>query len=158
MIPAAERTVRSYRAAGSLEAIAYAWNAKGIALVALGRAADALDVLQAARQQASELEDSRGEGVCLYNLAWVYWVDGQHGPAADTADRATVAFQLAGASEAAATQALAEAARAREADPRTAAGALHRAAGATGANAEIIRREWLSGQAELLLAEVDAGR
>lgn len=81
VLSAAERAVRSYRAAASLEAVTYAWNAEGIALIALGRTGEALDVLGAARQQASELENSRGEGVCLYNLAWAYWVDGQHGRA-----------------------------------------------------------------------------
>jgi tetratricopeptide (TPR) repeat protein len=150
-IAAADRAVHAYRDAGSKEAITYALNAQGISLIALGRTAEALAALEAARRDASYMENPRAEGVCLYNMAWAYWADGQFGKAAETAERATVSLQIAGAVEAAAAQALAEAAHARGVpDLEAAADALIRAADAVGRNAEIVRRSWLTAQAQRL--------
>jgi tetratricopeptide (TPR) repeat protein len=153
-IAAGDRAIRAYRDAGIKEAINYALNAQGIALIALGRIAEALAVLAAARHEASQMENPRAEGVCLYNMAWAYWADGQYRQAAETAERATVSLQIAGAMEVAAAQALAEAADARSVpDLPAAADALIRAADAVGQNAEIVRQSWLTAQAQQLRAE-----
>jgi hypothetical protein len=87
-------------------------------------------------------------------MAWAYWADGQYRQAAETAERATVSLQIAGAMEVAAAQALAEAADARSVpDLPAAADALIRAADAVGQNAEIVRQSWLTAQAQQLRAE-----
>jgi tetratricopeptide (TPR) repeat protein len=153
-ITAGDRAMHAYRDANSKEAITYALNAQGIALIALGRIAGALAVLEAARQDASHMENPRAEGVCLYNMAWAYWAGGQYGRAAETAERAAVSLQIAGAVEAVAAQALAEAAQARDMpDLPAAANALLRAADAMGQNAEIVQQSWLITQARQLLDE-----
>ncbi|MCT4353037.1 trypsin-like peptidase domain-containing protein [Streptomyces sp. Je 1-79] len=145
---------RAYRAADSHEAITYALNAQGIALLALERVTEAVPVLQEALSEASLMENPRAEGVCLCNLAWAYWADGRYGQAAETAERAAVSLGIAGAEEAAAAQALAEAARARAVPrPREAADALVRAAGALGGTVEVVGPSWLIAQAELLRAQ-----
>jgi tetratricopeptide (TPR) repeat protein len=156
-ISAGDRAMHAYRDAGSKEAITYALNAQGIALIALRRIAEALATLEAARDDASEMENPRAEGVCLYNMAWAYWADGQYEQAAKTAERATVSLQIAGAAEAAAAQALSEAAHARMVpDLKTAADALIRAADAIGQNAEIVRPSWLTMQAQRLRDGTDS--
>ncbi|MEU3185104.1 tetratricopeptide repeat protein [Streptomyces sp. NPDC006923] len=152
-IEAGARAVRAYRDAGVREAINYALNAQGVSLIALGRLTEALAALEAALQESSEMENPRAEGVCLHNMAWAYWTDGRFERGAETAERATVSFQLAGAAEVAAARALAEAARARTApDPRAAADALVRAAEAGGHNAEMVSPDWLTAEAERLRA------
>ncbi|OAH10251.1 tetratricopeptide repeat protein [Streptomyces jeddahensis] len=153
-IAAGDRAVRAYKDAGIPEATDYALNAKGVALLALGRFAEALTALQAALKAASQMENPRTEGVCLHNLAWAYWTDEQYGQAAETAERAATSLQLAGASEAAAPKALAEAARARAADDTQAtADALIRAADGVGRNVEMVGATWLSAEAERLRGE-----
>ncbi|WP_274558601.1 trypsin-like peptidase domain-containing protein [Streptomyces spiramyceticus] len=153
-IAAGDRAVRAYQDAGIREATDYALNAKGVALLALGRVADALTSLEAALQAASRMENPRTEGVCLFNMAWAYWTDGQYGQAAEAAERATVSLQLAGSPEKAAAQALAEAARARTVpDPQAAADALTRAAGGVGRNVEMVSPAWLTEEAGRLREE-----
>ncbi|MFE5486419.1 trypsin-like peptidase domain-containing protein [Streptomyces sp. NPDC056527] len=145
---------RAYRAADSHEAITYALNAQGIALLALARVTEALPVLQEALDEASLMENPRAEGVCLCNLAWAYWRDGQYAQAAEAAERSAVSLGIAGAAEATAAQALAEAARARAVPrQREAAEALVRAADALGGNVEVVAPSWLAAQAELLRAD-----
>ncbi|MDX3850272.1 trypsin-like peptidase domain-containing protein [Streptomyces sp. AK02-01A] len=152
-IEAGVRAVRAYRDAGVREATNYALNAQGVSLIALGRLTEALAALEAGLQESTEMENPRAEGVCLHNMAWAYWTDGRYERAAETAERATVSFQLAGAAEAAAARALAEAARARTVpDPAAAADALVRAAEAVGHSAEMVRRDWLTAEAERLRA------
>ncbi|MFE4795344.1 trypsin-like peptidase domain-containing protein [Streptomyces sp. NPDC056708] len=154
-IAAGDRAVRAYRDAGIQEATDYALNAKGVAMLALGRVAEALTSLEAALRAASTMENPRTEGVCLYNMAWAYWTDGRYGQAAETAERAATSLQLAGAAEAAAAQALAEAAHARTVpDPQAAADALDRAADGVGRNVEMVRPAWLTEEAERLRGEV----
>ncbi|MGW1026386.1 tetratricopeptide repeat protein [Streptomyces sp. NPDC002577] len=153
-IAAGERAVRAYQDAGIQEATDYALNAKGVALLALGRFAEAVTSLQAALKAASQMENPRTEGVCLYNLAWAYWTDGQYEQASETAERATMSLQIAGAAEQAAAQALAEAARARAADDtQAAAEALIRAADGVGRNVEMVSPAWLTEHAQRLQGE-----
>ena len=154
-IAASDRAMHVYRHAGSKEAITYALNAQGIALIALGRITEALDALEAARHDASQMENPRAEGVCLFNMAWAYWAGGQYGQAEETAKRATVSLQIAGAAEATAAKAFAEAAHARSAsDLRAAARALVRVADSIGQNAELLRPSWIIAQAQLLHGEI----
>lgn len=140
---AGAETARAYRAADSREAIAYALNAQGIALLALDAPARAAAVLEEARHEASLMENPRAEGVCLLNLAWAYWCDGRTEDAAATADRASAALDIAGAGQAAAARSLAQAARALATAPGEAAEALNRAAAALDGNAEVIRPGWV---------------
>ncbi|MFF2732372.1 trypsin-like peptidase domain-containing protein [Streptomyces sp. NPDC058008] len=152
-VEAGEKAVLAYREAGIQEATDYALNAKGVALLALGRPAEALEPLEGALRAASQMENPRTEGVCLYNTAWVHWAGGQYAPAAEAAERAAVSLRIAGAAETAAAQALAEAATALarpEPDPGAAADALVRAAGATGRNVEMVRPAWLVEEADRL--------
>ncbi|WP_406420715.1 trypsin-like peptidase domain-containing protein [Streptomyces sp. NBC_00842] len=153
-IAAGDRAVRAYQDAGIREATDYALNAKGVAMLALGRVAEALASLGAALQAASAMENPRTEGVCLYNMAWAHWTDGGYGQAAETAERAAASLQLAGATEAAAAEALAEAARARTVpDPQAAADALARSADGVGGNVEMVRPAWLIEEAGRLRGE-----
>ncbi|MEU9194323.1 trypsin-like peptidase domain-containing protein [Streptomyces hundungensis] len=141
-------TARAYRAAASQEAIAYALNAQGLALLALDAPARAATVLEEARHEASLMENPRAEGVCLLNLAWAYWCDGRTEESAATADRASAALDIAGATQADAARALSRAARDLCSSPRTAAEALTRAAAALDGNAEVIRPSWVRERAE----------
>lgn len=151
---AGDRAVRAYQDAGIQEATDYALNAKGVAMLALGRVAAALASLEAALRAASTMENPRTEGVCLYNMAWAYWTGGQYEQAAGAAERATASLQLAGAAEAPAAQALAEAAHARTVpDPQTTADALARAADVVGRNVEMVPPSWLIEEAERLRGE-----
>nr|WP_166682681.1 trypsin-like peptidase domain-containing protein [Streptomyces sp. 846.5] len=147
-VDSAVATVRDYRAAGSREAVAYALNAQGIALLALGALERAVPVLEEACQEASLMENPRTEGVCLLNLAWAYWCDGRPQQSADRAERAVAAFGGAGAAEASAAGELAAAARALTDSPADAAAALRRAATALDGNAEIIDAAWLLAAAD----------
>lgn len=147
---AGAQTARAYRAADSQEAIAYALNAQGIALLALDDPEQAASVLEEARHEASLMENPRAEGTCLFNLAWAYWQDDRSEEAAATAERASTAFQIAGAAEEAAARSLTEAARALPTAPQTAAAALLRTAAALGRNAELIVPAWLSDHARRL--------
>ncbi|MFD9905576.1 trypsin-like peptidase domain-containing protein [Streptomyces sp. NPDC059063] len=140
---AGAETARAYRAADSQEAIAYALNAQGLALIALADPGRAATVLEEARHEASQMENPRAEGVCLLNLAWAYWCDGRHEQAATTAERAATALQIAGATQTAAALSLAEAAHALPGAPKAAADALTRAAAALDGNAEVIAPAWL---------------
>ncbi|MEV6684517.1 tetratricopeptide repeat protein [Streptomyces sp. NPDC051130] len=150
-IAAAEQAVDAYAAAGVQEATDYALNAKGVALLALGRPEEALACLEEALRAASAMENPRTEGVCLYNSAWAQWTLGRYGRAAEAAERSAASLQLAGAAEAAAAQALGEAARARMMPAaRKAADALERAAQGAGSNVEMVRPAWLTAQAEHL--------
>ncbi|MEU9864533.1 trypsin-like peptidase domain-containing protein [Streptomyces sp. NPDC047971] len=153
-IASGDLTARAYRAADSHEAITYALNAQGIALLALDRATEAVPVLQEALDEASLMENPRAEGVCLCNLAWAHWCEGEFAQAAETAERAARSLGIAGAVEATAAHALAEAARARAVPrPRAAADALVRAAQALGGNVEVVGSAWLVAQADLLRAD-----
>ncbi|MGW0731921.1 trypsin-like peptidase domain-containing protein [Streptomyces sp. NPDC002851] len=147
---AGAETARAYRAAGSQEAIAYALNAQGVALLALDGPARAVTVLEEALREASLMETPRAEGVCLLNLAWAYWCDGRHEQSATTAERASAALQIAGAPQAAAARSLAEAARALPDSPRSAADSLTRAAAALDGNAEVVAPAWLAADARRL--------
>ncbi|MEV0490886.1 hypothetical protein [Streptomyces atratus] len=71
---------------------------------------------------------------------WVHWTDGRYGQAAGTAEHAAASPRIAGATEAVAAEALAEAARARTVpDPQAAADALVRAAHGVGGNVGMVR-------------------
>ncbi|MEU5436766.1 trypsin-like peptidase domain-containing protein [Streptomyces sp. NPDC020719] len=148
---AGAETARAYRAAGSQEAVAYALNAQGLALLALDDPARAAAVLEEARHEASLMESPRAEGVCLLNLSWAYWCDGRRDECAATAERASTALQIAGATQAAAARSLAEAARVLPGDPGAAADALIRAAAALDGNAEVIAPARLTAEARRLL-------
>ncbi|GHE73124.1 trypsin-like peptidase domain-containing protein [Streptomyces vinaceus] len=150
-IAAGDLAVRAYAAAGVQEATDYALNAKGVSLLALGRPEEALACLEEALRAASAMENPRTEGVCLYNTAWTQWTLGRYERAAEAAERSAASLQRAGAAEAAAAQALGEAARARSVPAaREAADALVRAARAAGGNVEMVRPAWLTAQAETL--------
>ncbi|MEV6734069.1 MULTISPECIES: tetratricopeptide repeat-containing serine protease family protein [unclassified Streptomyces] len=150
-IAAGDRAVRAYAAAGVQEATDYALNAKGVALLALDRPEEALSCLEEALRAASAMENPRTEGVCLYNTAWAQWTLGRYGQAAEAAERSAASLHRAGAAEAAAAQALGEAARARMVPAaRAAADALDRAAQGAGSNVEMVRAAWLTVQAEHL--------
>ncbi|MFJ8308568.1 MULTISPECIES: trypsin-like peptidase domain-containing protein [unclassified Streptomyces] len=149
-VDAGVETARAYRAAGSREAIAYALNAQGVALLALDDPARAAAILEEALREASLMENPRAEGVCLLNLSWAYWCDGRREQAATTAERASAALRIAGASQEAAAHSLAEAARALPDAPLAAADALTRAAVALDGNAEVIAPAWLTAHARQL--------
>ncbi|QKW08931.1 trypsin-like peptidase domain-containing protein [Streptomyces sp. NA04227] len=142
-VAAGAETARAYRAADSQEAIAYALNAQGIALLALDDSAQAAAVLAEARHEASLMENPRAEGVCLLNLAWAHWCNGDFDESATTAERATTALDIAGAVQKSASHSLAEAARSLPATPQAAAEALVNAASALDGNAEVVRADWL---------------
>ena len=148
-ISAAESAIRGYAAAGIREATAAAHSVQGVALVALGRPDEALKAFETACSHASQMENPLTEGVCLFNTAWAYWVDGQYASAAETAERADLSLSIAGAAEADAARALAEAATAlTAADAQAAADGLCRSAGALGMNAAIIKPSWLVAEAQ----------
>ncbi|WNF29575.1 trypsin-like peptidase domain-containing protein [Streptomyces sp. C11-1] len=149
-IAAGAETARAYRASGTPEAIAYALNAQGIAFLALDAPAQGIPVLEEACHEASLMENPRGEGVCLLNLAWAYWCDGRHGQSAGTAERASTVLRIAGSAQEEAARSLAEAARARPLAPRKAAAALNRAAASLDGNAEVIAPAWLTEHADRL--------
>lgn len=140
---AGEETARAYRAADSQEAIAYALNARGLALLALDDPARAASVLEEARHEASLMENPRAEGVCLLNLAWAYWCGARYDQCATTADRASAALDIAGAAQAEAARALAAAARSLPDAPGAAAEALRRAAAALDGNVEVVSPGWV---------------
>ncbi|MFD9632621.1 trypsin-like peptidase domain-containing protein [Streptomyces violascens] len=148
---AGAETARAYRAADSQEAIAYALNAQGLALLALDDPARAASVLEEARHEASLMENPRAEGVCLLNLAWAYWCDARYDQSATTADRASAALDIAGAAQAEAARALAEAARTLPAGPGAAAEALRRAAAALDGNVEVVAPGWVEERARGLM-------
>ncbi|MFE3522792.1 hypothetical protein ACFXOD_14550 [Streptomyces sp. NPDC059161] len=72
---------------------------------------------------------------------------GCHDLSATTAERASAALQIAGASQEAAACSLAEAARALPAAPQAAADALTRAAASLDGNAEVVAPAWLVARA-----------
>ncbi|MER5946779.1 trypsin-like peptidase domain-containing protein [Streptomyces sp. NPDC001904] len=150
---AGAETVRAYRAANSLEAIAYAQNAQGLALIALGEPGRAVTILLDARRAASQMQNPRAEGVCLLDLAWAYWCEGSHEECVATAERARTMLQIAGAGQSAAAGSLADAARTLPQNPTAAAAALDRAAAALDGNPEVIAPDWLADQARALRQE-----
>jgi tetratricopeptide (TPR) repeat protein len=154
VIDTADKALRAYRTAGIPESNGYARNAQGIAHLALGRVADALTAFEAGRQEGSEVQTPRIEGVCLYNAAWAHWTAENITDAAETADRAADALHRAGGAEAGAAEAVAEAARLKAAGhPHRAAAALNLAAGRSAGNAEVCPPAWLAAEADHLVRD-----
>jgi tetratricopeptide (TPR) repeat protein len=154
VIETAGKALRAYRAAGIPESNGYARNAQGIAHLALGRVADALRAFEAGRQEGSEVQTPRIEGVCLYNAAWAHWTAGDIAAAVETAGRAAETLHRAGAAEAGAAEAIAEAARLMAAgNTLQAAEALTAAAERSADNAELCPPAWLVAAADRLVAD-----
>lgn len=150
-ITAAENAVQAYRDSGIQEATDFMRNAQGIAHIALGHIPEALAALEEGRRLASEMENPRTEGICLTNLAWAHWSNGDHEQSAETADRALAATQRDGTAEAAFVEPFAKAARARAStDLEAAAEALTQAAEASDRTVELINPEWLLTEADRL--------
>jgi tetratricopeptide (TPR) repeat protein len=157
-IVAGASAIRAYAAAGIGEATAGAYSVQGVALVALGRLDEALAAFEAACSHASQMENPRTEGVCLFNAAWAFWADGQYAHAAEVAERAKLSLSIAGAAEAAAARALAEAATAlAAADPQAAAAGLRRSASALGGTPWTVRPAWLVTEAQRLCDDAASG-
>lgn len=154
VIEAAGKALRAYRTAGVPESNGYARNAQGIAHLALGRVPEALDAFEAGRQEGSDVQTPRIEGVCLYNAAWAHWTTGDFAAAAETAGRAAEALRRAGGAEGEVAGALADAARHLAEDrPGAAAEPLARAAAGSAGNAEVCPPAWLAAEAERLARE-----
>jgi tetratricopeptide (TPR) repeat protein len=148
-LAAAEHAVASYEQAGVLEALGYARNTQGIALLGMGRLADAIALLRQARSDGTQVESPRAEGLCLYNLAWAYWTAGRHVDACDTANQATEAFRRSAAADIDAAESLVDAARAAVADDRpTASAALRTAASKSRGNSDLVPAAWLLAEAD----------
>lgn len=154
VIETAGKALRAYRTAGVPESNGYARNAQGIAHLALGGVPDALAAFDAGRQEGSDVQTPRIEGVCLYNAAWAHWTVGDLAEAAETAGRAAEALHRAGGAGAEAAEALAEAARLTiEGRPRHAAEALTHAVRHSSGNAEVCPPAWLATEADRLAEE-----
>jgi tetratricopeptide (TPR) repeat protein len=151
---AAEGAVQAYEEAGVPEALGYARNAQGIALLGLGRVADAVTLLKRAKGDGSEVESPRAEGLCLYNLCWAHWVAGRHSEALSSAREAVEAFRRSGGADLEASEELARAAAGVLAgDLRGAGAALRAAAGHSRGNCDLAPGQWLLAEAQRLDVE-----
>jgi tetratricopeptide (TPR) repeat protein len=148
---AAEQAVAAYEDAGVPEALGYARNVQGIALLGLGRVAEAVAVLSRARGEGSRVESPRAEGLCLYNLSWAHWLAGRHADARSTACEAVEAFRRSGGADVEASEELVRAATAMLAGDRQMAGAALRAAASKSrGNCDLAPARWLAAEADLL--------
>jgi tetratricopeptide (TPR) repeat protein len=151
-ISAAEQALAGYEAAGVPEALGYARNAQGIALLGLGRVADAVALLTRARSEGSQVESPRAEGLCLYNLAWAHWAGGRYAAAHAAAREAIDAFRRSGGADVDASEALARGASAMLAgDSQAARAALAAAADKSRGNSDLTPARWLMAEADRLV-------
>lgn len=144
----AEQAVEAYENAG-VEALGYARNVQGIALLGLGQIGEAIALLNRAQADGFQVETPRAEGLCLYNLSWAYWMAGRHAEAYQAAREAVEAFRRSGGADVETSEELARAAAALVASDReTAAVALRAAASNSRGNCDFAPARWL-------IAEVD---
>jgi len=147
-IGAAERAIAGYEDAGVPEALGYARNVQGIALLGLGRVADAVDLFVRGQGDGSHVESPRSEGLCLYNMSWAHWLASDYASAHNTAREAVDVFRRCGGADVAAGEALARAAAAMLANDRPAARtALEAAAGESEGNCDLAPSGWLTAEA-----------
>jgi tetratricopeptide (TPR) repeat protein len=150
-ISAAEEAVASYEDAGVPEALGYVRNGQGLALLGLGRVAEAAALLTRARGDGSQVESPRAEGLCLYNLSWAHWRAGRYADARSTACEAVEAFRRSGSADVEASKELACAADAMLAgDRQAAAAALRTAATKSRGNCDLAPARWLTAEADRL--------
>ncbi|WP_242907446.1 tetratricopeptide repeat protein [Actinomadura terrae] len=150
-IQAACQAVEGYNADNYPEAVGYARNTEGIALIALGRNDDAVEVLDRGRNDGAEFGFPRAEGLCLFNLAWTYWISGRYRDAQQAADQAVAAFRRSGGTDVAASEmlrcAIDEVLAGNMAD---AAIALRDTVSLTQGNSDFVPGEWLLTEADRL--------
>jgi tetratricopeptide (TPR) repeat protein len=152
-IDAAGRAVAAYEeAGGDDEAMGYARNVQGIALLGLGHVQEAIQQLTQARADGSRLGVPRAEGLCLYNLAWAHWLAGDPATAYTAACEAVDAFRRSGGEmDVETSEQLARAAGALAAgDLSTAESALRAAAAKSVGNSDFTPTSWLLAEADRL--------
>ena len=150
-IVAAEQAVTGYEEAGVPEALGYARNVQGLALLGLGRVADAVVLFVRGRGDGSHVEAPRAEGLCLYNLSWAHFLNGEYADAGKAAHEAVDAFRRCGGADVTASEALAQAGAAMLAnDAPSARAALAAAARASEGNCDLAPARWLTAEAERL--------
>lgn len=136
------------------EALGYVRNGHGIALLGLGRVAEAVALLTRARGDGSQVESPRAEGLYLYNLSWAHWLAGRYVDAHSTASEAVEAFGRSGGADVEASKELARAATSMLAGDRQAAGtALRTAASNSRGNCDLAPPAWLMAEADRLSGE-----
>jgi tetratricopeptide (TPR) repeat protein len=151
---AVEQAIASYEVAGIPEALGYARNVQGLALLGLGQVASAVALLTQARDEGSQVESPRAEGLCLYNLSWAHWMAGSYSDAESTAREAVEAFRRSGGADVEAGEQLACAAGAMFAGNRqVAAAALRASAGMSQGNCDLAPARWLIAEADRLTQE-----
>ena len=150
-ISAAEQAVAGYEDAGVPEALGYARNVQGLALLGLGRVTDAVVLFVRGRGDGSHVESPRAEGLCLYNLSWAHFLVGEYADACTAAREAVDAFRRCGGADVAAGEALDQAGAAMLAnDVPAARAALAAAASKSEGNSDLAPARWLTAEAERL--------
>lgn len=153
-ISTAGQAIKAYEEAGVPEALGYARNVQGIGLLGQGGIEEAIKLLNHAKADSSRVETPRAEGLCLYNLAWAYWVGGNYDAAKAAAHNAVKAFRRSGGADVEASEKLAAAVSAMvDGDKPAASEALAGAASAAQGNSDLVPGQWLLTQAALLNAE-----
>jgi tetratricopeptide (TPR) repeat protein len=149
----AERAVEAYESA-HVEALGYARNVQGIALLGLDRVDEAITLLNRARADGSQVETPRAEGLCLYNLCWAYWIAGHHAEAHEAACAAVEAFRRSGGADVETSEELVRATAAQiSGDQETAKTALRVAASHSRGNCDFAPARWLMAEADRLAGE-----
>ncbi len=153
-IIAAEQAAGAYEAADAPEHLGYARNTQAIGLLGQSRIDEAVELLTRARADGSGAGSPRAEGLCLYNLAWAYWMARDYNAATDAARAAVEVLRRAGGSDAEAGEDLAAAASAMvDGDKRAASAALDGAVIAAHGNSDLAPAQWLQTEAARLNAE-----
>ena len=150
-ISAAEQAISAYEEAGVPEAVGYARNVQGIGLLGKGSTQEAIEQLNRAKADSSGVETPRAEGLCLYNLSWAYWIEGDYVAAKAMAHNSMDSFRRSGSSDVEASEKLAGAASAMiDGDKRAASKALAGAASAANGNPDLVPGQWLLAEADRL--------
>jgi tetratricopeptide (TPR) repeat protein len=158
-INAANQAVAAYAESSGLEAIGYARNLQGIALLGLGRVQEAIELLNQACAEGNQLGTPRAEGLCRYNLAWAYWLAGDPAACYTAACEAVEAFRRSGGDDIETSEELGRAAGALAAgDLSSAESALRAAAAKSEGNSDFTPASWLLAEADRLAASCDNDR
>jgi tetratricopeptide (TPR) repeat protein len=103
-----EEAIAMYRRSTWEHTLVYVLNVLGLACIGLGHMDEGIANLQQARQQAHEDNNTRVEGLALFNLARAYWMKKDLATALHFADNAKAIFTETGGAEAPAARALVE--------------------------------------------------
>jgi tetratricopeptide (TPR) repeat protein len=115
-----EEAIAVYHKSTWEHTLVYVLNVLGLAYIGMGRMDEALNYLHQARQQAHEDNNTRVEGLALFNLARVYRMKSDPANALMMADAAKAVFTEVGGAEAHAARALVEVIQAAKAGLKSA--------------------------------------